>query len=450
MKKTINTLVKHISFVLYGILFSFPAYAGKECPNLEQYKIDGVESWTDGTGWMLGIYNLIRDVCSIVADQSWELFSPGLQAVIAVGAAIYIALRTLKNISSFSQQDVAAYFSNEKTGLFLLMFKAAGLILLLQNNDFVYQYLISPILIAGGTISSDGFGTEFETAADVRTLFNLVIDIAKNVNQQAYTIVAMGRLLLCMVWLPDGFLNWHWKMIPFGGATYIFGQLILLGISFYMMDILFRLGVGCMLLPMGIACGMSKLTSGYTKKLWNLFINVAFNFVILSIVINFTIEMIASALAGLAAGKVEVFLTGIVSEAAAEQMDKELTLGTFIIMALACLVAFKLFMDVEGITEKISSAKSVGKGAQKASAAVAKMAGNVAGAVAKQPGEFLKAAGKEAKATASNSKPVRSLRRGWNSFRNAGKRLVGLDDRNNQDRLGNWIKKQAKRLLRIP
>lgn len=449
MTKIMNTLIKRAYFLLCGLLLSFPALAEdfeNHCPTLTDFKTEGQVFWLESA------YNLIAETCANLAEGSWDLFAEALQAIVAIGIGIYIAMYTLRNIGAFSQQDVSAYLSDSKRGVIPLLFKGAFIILLLSDKSFVYKYLISPIIVAGAEIGGSDWGANFGSDNSVYGLFTKVINTAHEFNDEAYEIVAIGRLMLCLTSLPS-FPGWYWQMIPFGATAYIFGQMIILGITFYMMDLLFRLGVGCIMLPMGIACGVSKYTSHYTRQLWNLFINVAFNFVILGIVIKFTISMIKHAMAGLIAQKVELFMAStVLDKAQIDQLAAELTLTAFVMLALCCIIAFKLFLSVGQIADKVSSTQSVGKAAVQTAAQVAKTAYNETpiGFAAEQPLNVARAMAGEAKDTIANSMPVRSVGNAYNSFREAGKRAIGLDDAAGQDRLGNWIKKQAKRILRVP
>ena len=182
-------------------------------------------------------------------------------------------------------------------------------------------------------------------------------------NDNAYQIVAIGRLFICLAFLPDSPMDWLWPLVPYGAVLYVFGWFIVIGVSFYLLDVLFRLAVACMLLPMAIACGVSKLTSKYTKSNWNLFVNVFFNFVMMGILLDFMIKMIDKSLGG----AMEIInknpnMTGKqLSVNAAEDLLDKLETSSFILTTVCCMVGFKLFMELEQLAEKVSSTSSVGK-----------------------------------------------------------------------------------------
>lgn len=140
-----------------------------------------------------------------------------------------------------------------------------------EQSGILYNNLIGPVIGAGMAIGQQiapgGLGAgSFSGTSDVNALFNAVINKVQEFNDQVYIVVALGRMLLCLAFLPDSIIDWYWSLMPFGAVLYVFGWFILIGVAFYLLDVLFRLAVGCMLLPMAIACGVSKFTSSYTKK----------------------------------------------------------------------------------------------------------------------------------------------------------------------------------------
>lgn len=380
--------------------------------------------------FLIQAYKVIQRVFVAATNASWGAFAGSLQTIVIIGIAIYIALATLKNIGAFSQQDVAAYLTADKKGVFPLAVKGAFIVFLLQNKGFVYEYLVTPIVSAGSEIGgSAGFGG----GSDVGGLFGSVISSATNFLGRAYQIVAMGRMLLCLAFLPESILDWYWTMIPFGSILFIFGWMIVIGVSFYLMDVMFRLGVGCILLPMAIACGMSKLTSHYTKQNWGLFINVAFNFAMLGLIISFTLQMINHSISGINSGtNVSEMLKSIggkvPDKADTDALNDALTLAGFVLLVLACMISFKLFMSVEQIADKVSQTSSVGKLGQETGGKIMNAAKNVATAPVTQGRKFAGAVAHEAGDNLKNSESVRGMRRAWRGAKAGVKKVLRVKD----------------------
>ena len=346
------------------------------CPPLSEYISEGT-----GNNFLLNsAFESVIKACNTVAELSWNSFAEPLQLVVALGAAIYIATYTLKNIGSFSQQDFASYFSNDKTGIIPLMVKVAVVTILLsaEGKTFMYRDFIGPIVSAsmevGARFGDFSAGSGFSDVGNISSLFNNVLNKIRELNGSTYKIVAMGRELLCLTFMPDGFLDKFWILLPFGVMLFILGWFICIGIAFYMLDILFRLAVGCMLLPMAIACGVSKFTVLYTQQTWNLFVNVCFNFMALGMVASFSVKILEKAIAGNSKIMGELTSNAILTEAQVEQLCDHMAeqgVAVGLVLTFICsLIIFKLFTEIEGIAEKVSGTSAVGsKGGAQATTA---------------------------------------------------------------------------------
>lgn len=410
----IRTWINRIIYSLGLFILSAPFAVAEErhCNPFSLFLKDGV-----GNDFLLkDAYVIVADVCSDVAKASWTTFASPLQAIMALGVGIYIAVYTLRNVGSFSNQDVGGYLSNEKTGIIPLVIKSAFIILLLSHQDFVYKSLIAPIIGSGidvgKLVSGSSWSSALTNAASTKAMFYEVIKQAQDFNDKIYEIVAMGRLMLCLAFLPTVFIDWFWILIPLGSALYIFGWMLIISISFYLLDLLIRLGVACMVLPFAIACGISKLTSSYTKKTWDIFVNAAFNFIVLGVIIQFTTKMIGRSLGGaiIYAGTSVLRSKFFGNEdnpltvADASAISENIGVMTFVLVALCCMIAMKLFFSVETMANQLSSTTAVaqdkGLGAQYGK----ELAQGATKAVKEPAKDIAKATGKEIKDTVGNTK----------------------------------------------
>ena len=408
-----------VSSFLVCSLFSVQGWAEdseETCKPLQEYVNEG------STFLLEGAFGIVKDVFNVVANGTWSIFSPAMQTVVVLGIAIYIAMYTLKNVGSFSNQDVSAYLTGGKGGVIPILLKGAFIVYLLGNQQIVYNWMISPIIEVGAAFGN----SSVYKSSDVDSLFGNVIDQAKDFNGKAYKIVAMGRLLICSFSLPDGIFDWYWSIIPFGAVLFVFGWLIILGVSFYMLDITFRLGVGCTVLPLALACSLSKYTVNYTKQTWALFINVAFSFVMLNLIIQFAERMISESLVNVSGGDLESLLNKPITESTVAAVANQLTrsITSFVLMTFCCLIAFKLCMGADDVVKKISGTQAVGSDAQKIGGAALAKAQYAAMTPARHTLNLAGATLHEAGDTAMNSKPVNAVRRGYQSFRNAVKQKV--------------------------
>ena len=360
MIKTIKTL-----FYVFLIAFAFPAFA--DCPTIQDYINEGV-----GDNFLLqGTFERIADISSTVTEKTWEAFSLPLRTVLAVAMGIYFAVYTLKNIGSFSKQDVASYLSKEKTGIINTGVKVGVVMFLLTDvgRSFLYGNLIIPVInscmmiginfISGG--GNDNISAIMSSSPDdVRGLFSSVITLVSAFNEKSYTVVALGKELICLAWRPVGIFSKEWALIPFGLLIYIMGWMICIGLAFYLLDVMIRLGVGCMVLPFAVACGIYKPTTVYTNKTWGLFMNVAFNFVLLGMIVCIILELIASAMGGNdnSALMQKILNDGLLSKGETTSLAKGLSFKRFILVTMCCMVGFKIFSEIEKLVDRISGTSS--------------------------------------------------------------------------------------------
>ena len=421
----IPTTLKYFLYLCFCFFTSFSAWAEEDtrsCMSLQEYTAEG------SVCLLCDIYKIIKNVCVSVVAVS-ESFNTSLAGVVCIGVSIYIAVYILKNTASFSQQNPFALLSNNKTGLIPLCSKAAVIAFLLTSYySDVYSYLISPVILAcmnvGNTLMSGEIGTSFSNASNVGALFDAVITKVEEYNKQLYIIVAMGRLLLCMAFLPEGILDWQWTLVPFGLMFYALGWMIIIGASFYLLDVLFRLAVGCMILPFAVACAISKYTSPYSKKTWNLFVNVGFNFIMMGIIIQFIVRMIDVVLSG--SGNLQTLLNGKRDEAHAKEIAERIDVSTFLLTTIFCLVCFKLFMEIEKLTDKVSSTSSIGKLGQKMGAEAANIVKYPISKVTKAGKGFINTARLETGRKISES-PAGMKVRGWGrGIKRGVKKAFGL------------------------
>lgn len=426
MKFNVSNVFKlNILFYFISIALAFAEDEEDKCPTFQDYLND------DGKNLLAPVMKVVTDACASVASASWDLFATPLQGVVMIGAAIYIAVFTLKNIASFSQQDVAGYLSNSKTGVIPLMAKVAVVLVLLtpDGKAFLFANLISPVVSAfmnaGAKFGNSSLGTSFGGADNVKGLFNSVLTKVTDFNKSSYQIVALGRELLCLAFNPASFLDIHWKLIPYAAALYIFGWLICIAISFYMLDVLFRLGVGCMLLPMAVACGVSKLTSQYSKKTWELFVNVCFNFLMLGIVCNFSIKMLERSVGGAKGSDIMTQLTAnaVIEDEKVKELVEAIDFKAVILTILCCFIIFKLFSEIEQLADRVSGAKSVGNTSQKIAADAGAKPLKGAKRVAKFGGKII---AQEAGSTVMNSKYAVKARAAGLRFKDNVKKKLGL------------------------
>jgi hypothetical protein len=277
----------------------------------------------------------------------------------------------------------------------------------------------------GGTFSSASFGD----ANSVDDLFALVSKQAQELNDRIYTIVAKGQFLYCNATNPSdgwGIFSWEWRLLPFALILFVIGWFIVIGAAFNILDILIRLGVACIVLPLAIACSISKYTSKYANSAWQLFINCCFSFIVIGMLVLVANKIIDEVLSSGNAG-FNIFNIDYPSKDQVEAFADSMRGSFFKLMTLTVIcsmIILNMFNDIESITSTIAGGGGVGSmGSKVGGAAVNKMQ-----SAAKQPLKFAGHTMKEGAKMVGETAPAQAVKKQVRNLRASVKKFFRVKD----------------------
>ena len=318
---------------------------------------------------LCSFFNELRNTAASMADSSWNKFAKNLADLVLIVSAIYVALSVLKMVGAFGKQTVADFLTSDKNGLFIFMFKTAVIWYLLANGlGNILQYLISPLFSSAIDITrSISSSTELNSnlvpsnfSSSWGSIFNKMYDIVKKFSDEIAVIISMGETMACVATVPE-LIKWKFLLLIYGALIFIFGWILMVGMSFYLVDIMIRLLFAAVLLPLGIACAISKLSVAYTKNIWNLFLNVFFALIMLGIILNIILKIILLCLGQSIGDRVLGFSNidfDVVATIDANQIDVLAEglqgFGFLLLTIVAFSIIFNLVRQLDPLTEKIS------------------------------------------------------------------------------------------------
>lgn len=288
-----------------------------------------VRVYNDSKCRFCSLIGVIFKTADSVAASSRNALASGFAIVIAVGMAIWMAMKTFVFVSSMTSQDAAKYITEmlKQSYKFIIAF------FLLLYYDDVFTFIINPLLNAGLEFGlSFASGTSVEKRFEIGNLSvaslqglgeNLPLDYARNLDNNYYNIFtysslenlayninlnysllqAIGSGLNCLGWryilLIFGENGWEIGL-GFGCVIYglffsLFGFLSCLAFIFYMLDAVVQLGVVGALLPFLIASWPFKITSKYTSTGFKMLLNSIFTFMMIGLVVKISISLISKA-----------------------------------------------------------------------------------------------------------------------------------------------------------
>lgn len=422
------------------------------------------------------IHNLKKcmfcDLVAVVYDGSVKFTDISLGSIaksfatlLAIGFAIWIAIQVLGHISSLTKQDAPKFLGN----LLRQSYKVLFAIILLYYPQNVFNYAINPLLEAGldfgnktldanslgeikkieNKIATGGQGGAFFGEKTYKEIERYVVKIQSSISQ----LQAVGGSMACvggriigaelnpftnnkdkkMTHIGDGF------SILFQGAVMtIFGFLLSIAFTFYMLDAIVQIAVVGGLLPFIIASWPFKATANYTKTGVNMFMNSVFTLAFIGLIVSIDMQLINEAMIhsatkfsittdGGTLREVKSNDGGITEIARAfneQNLQNVLALTDitgmgFLILLVCCYFGFKFLGEASSLANQFASGTLTGKGAlaPKIATMGASAAKNLALGATK---DFRKAAGDKIGAgmKAVANSPYNLAKAGINKLRN--------------------------------
>lgn len=362
------------------------------------------------------LFGILFGAVQSMSTNSYNTLAQGFMNLLLIGFALYVSYVTLKQVSSFTKQDAPKFISE----LLVISFKVMLAYLILKHIDQFYYLVLEPLLGAAMDFgaaflfrsSSSGSDSAFMTCNSAKSLpegvtvmagfystalFAKISCFITAVQQELAVASSIGSSMMCVArnegagtfGFPD------FTMMISGLIIWVFAWLVTLAFGFYLIDAVVRLGIVGGLLPFLIACWPFKMTSGYTKKGWNMFMNTFFTFVFLGLVVSVNIELGMQSMTG-GEGGAEKIMDLVNKNEIKPLLDiMDIGLMGLLFMILCCLFGFKLCAEAVSLAGQMSEsqqgnigaqlgslgagaakwgAKTAGKGALKAGKAVGKFA----------------------------------------------------------------------------
>ena len=260
---------------------------------------------------MCPLFRVVFNTCSNLAYYSLITFSGHLGKVLLVAFGIWLALHTLKFVSTLTINSMKSYIPPILEKAFLV---AIAFILLENGSRDFFTYALEPIFntgmkLAQTTLSADRADNYLQAASQgidtssVQTVCtpdpNLVyygnggalpqsmgdniLCTMQMIQNRAAKIKALGNAAICYSWEKKAIIFPHISYLLTGIGLWIGGVLLILGVPFVMIDSVLQLAVASALIPFAVAAFPFKPTRKYTSKVWETFLNSMFVFIFVSL-----------------------------------------------------------------------------------------------------------------------------------------------------------------------
>ena len=257
------------------------------------------------------LFEAVFTAASKIARHATNVFSRPLIAVVAIGFAIWIAMQILAFVATPEVRDLKDLAS----ALIVQSFVVILVLVILNGNVLTFfNKFISPVYIAGQALAQKTIDPvevnkqigNFKGNENIQKYFSIPC-VGSSVipdGAKAGLPKAMGDSILCTMTtihnrvaqikaLASATMCYSWKekfiIIPklsyflVGVGLWVCAMILLLVIPFMMVDSVFQMAVAAALLPFAIASYAFKITRGYTKKVWETFLNSTMLFVVVTV-----------------------------------------------------------------------------------------------------------------------------------------------------------------------
>ena len=396
---------------------------------------------------LCGIFSVILKTIAGVSSKAWNAVAQPLSNVVMIFFLVLLAFEVLKAVAAVAGSKI----SSLAKGVLLLCLKIAITVQLLSSPKYIYGYFLSPVIEGGlnmGLAMANASGApgancavsqedKIQIPSDTfsSSVYDSVLSTVRCFGVAASTLPAIGRGLICYAW-DAGHLGFpHLGMWLSGVLMYVFGLMIWLAISFYMIDCTVQIGMLSGLVPLLIACWPFKFTEAYTFKGCKMLMNSFFSYVMLGVILLLGTMITTHAAAG-DGSNIEQIVAAI-NDNDIKALKKMCSLDAFQILILAscCIFAMKLIGQVNNLADQFSkgSGSSIGNkmggAAMSAATNTAKKAANTTGRIA---GSAVKHTAAATGVTAALNKGGDAIKGGWQKgWAKAGQK-VGLGKYQNQ------------------
>ena len=330
--------------------------------------------FTTYLGWLnkcplCPVFEVILNTNADVAHIAWEATAEPLSKIVALFFLVMLAFEVLKAVAAVGGVKPSALIK----GVLILCLKFGITIALLSKSTYIYHMFISPV-IQGGldmglALAQSGGGTGVTCGSSIGSiasqefdpeLFNNIMCTIKAFTETASTMPAVGMGMVCHSFHPLSM-----KLFLCGLIMLLFGVLIWLAFSFYLIDATVQLGMLGAMVPLLIACWPLKMTQQYTTKGVRMLMNSFFTYTLAGVLMLLGSKVMLAAVEPPGGVTVNELITAI-NSSNGEALQRITSLdGLNLLMLVACgIFAMKLIANLSGLSNQFASGSGMNAGAK--------------------------------------------------------------------------------------
>ena len=251
-----------------------------------------------------------------VGSRTYALCSSAGVKILLLASCLWLAFFVLKNLASLANVEPISIVNQLLKQLFKVLF--AYVVIVSGTNTFV-NYVVNPVLATGadyglaiiegsndtlGMQASGKYNYEGESLFS-NDVINKILGVTEGIDRVVSTNLVIGHALTChsinagawrfnllvvTITIPD---IWIWLC---GAIIWFFGFMLTLGVSYYLLDLSFKIGISIVLFPITMGLWPFSSTSDKVISCIRTILKSAAIFAFLAITTTYGMSLISVAL----------------------------------------------------------------------------------------------------------------------------------------------------------
>lgn len=233
--------------------------------------------------------------------------------LLTIGSALWIAFTIIKHVSSLTNPEAPSMINEFAKFAFKVIVAYA---FITAGISALVGLVINPILATGADFANVFLSVGLPSPTDVEATYkyagpsdiisadvlNKILTFTENVGRRVAINMVIGNGLICFsikaglslfgLIIPD---IWLWLC---GVVIWFVGLMLAMFVSYYLLDIAFKIGFAIMALPIVIGLWPFKVTAGKVNVVFSIILKAAATYAFLALIVTFAMVMIDQALGG--------------------------------------------------------------------------------------------------------------------------------------------------------
>lgn len=367
--------------VLICSIFTDSAWA-RDCKTMNEY----MEEFEDCFACMT--IKVLLEAFMTAGAMTYDVSKEAGKILLTLGSLLWLAFFVITKISSFTNPEGPKMMGELLKFAFKVM---AAFVMLDAGIAVLVDYFINPILAAGADLANTylklGLPIPDSGATNTYTyngpddiidpaVLDKILAFTEGISIKMATNMAIGNGLMCHS--LDAFSVMGFRIVDLwlwlcGAAMWVVGMLMSFFVSFYLLDIAFKIGFAIIMLPLAIGLWPFKPTTGRVGACFSIILKAAATYAMLAICATLSIILIDAVL------DVDQLFKYIEADKVTEVSEMfSITESRFLVFCIAFLYAIRLvgknqqlinklfpdriFGDVAPMHEKMTGMTSMVKG----------------------------------------------------------------------------------------